>query len=121
MTARLAKQNMSSERLRSISEQVGRSAMEHLRLNHVKTSTDAHIVEIARRALELDIEMSVQKAEFRFSYLEGSFEYNAQTMDLMNDEEGDEDDRVEDYASVELYLAPALYKYNTPEGGNCSE
>lgn len=120
MTARLAEQNMPDERFNSISEQVGCSAMEPLQPNPIKTAADANVVGIVRRALDLDIEMSKQKALFYFSYLDRSSTYDSEAMDLIQDED-DVDTAARDSVSIDLYVAPALCKCTTSNGGPYDE
>ena len=116
MTARLAELNMPIERYQSISEQVACSAMEPLQPNSVITATDTNVIAIVRRALELDIEMSKQKALFYFSYLDRSSTYNGEAMDLIQDREDDVVTAARDSVSVDLYVTPALCKCTTLDG-----
>lgn len=111
---------MTEERFTSISEQVGCSAMEPLQPNPIKTALDANVVGVVRRALELDIEMSKQKALFYFSYLDRSSIYDGEVMDLIQDED-DVDTTARDSVSIDLYVAPALCKCVASNRGSYDE
>jgi hypothetical protein len=105
---------MTNERLTAKSEQIGYRAVEPLYQNHDKRSTDT-VVEIVRRALELDVEMSKQKALFYFSYLGCPFHYDHEKMAMAGDHDNGSSVARGSW-DVDLFLAPALCKSGTSDG-----
>lgn len=117
MTARLAYQNMPKERLSATSGRIGCLAMEPFRPYSAANINDANVVVIVQRALELDIEMSKQKAPFYLSYLGCSPQYDHKEMDMIQDRD-DENATTNGSWDVDLFVAPALFKSGTAEGEN---
>jgi hypothetical protein len=96
--------------------QVAKELNEDLKL--VKNSTTSELIDIMRQALELDVDLSKQKAFFDFQILQPDDYFNPETMaDVRETEEGvavsGNYRRV-----VGLVLAAPLYKHGDSEGQN---
>ena len=115
MTARLAGENLANERLTAVSVEIGHSAIEPLQPSLGREIPDPTIVEIVRRALELDIEMSKQKALLYFSYLGFSPQYDPEQMSMICNQD-ERDIANKGSWNVDLFVAPALCKGGTSDG-----
>ena len=115
MTARLIDQNMEDKQLTKISEKIGYLAMKPLLVNHTKESIDPTFLGIVRRALELDLEMSKQKALFYFSYSGRPTHYEHEETSMTDDLYYESTTSKRNW-NVDLFLAPALCKNGTSEG-----
>ncbi len=115
MTARLTHQQISREQLIINSERICHLAMKPFCQSFERKTLDSNIIEIFERALELDAEMSMQKASFYFSYLGCSPHYNREEMDMIRDRD-DDNDGTNGSWDVDLFVAPALCKCGTAEG-----
>ena len=96
--------------------QLAKELNEEMKL--VKSSTTSQLIVIMRQALELDVDLSKQKAFFGFQILQPDDNFNPETMaDVRETEEGviapGNYRRV-----VGLILAPPLYKEGDSEGQN---
>ncbi len=114
MTARLADENVAKERLTAISEQISHGTIEPLQPSLKGNIPDPTVVEIFRRALELDVEMSKQKAFLYFSYLGFTPQYDPEQMSMIyNQDDGDIANKGS--WNVDLFIAPALCKGGTSD------
>ena len=109
MTARLAERNISKGRLTAISEQIGYRAIELFHPVLDRKLIDTNVIEIVQRALELDIEMSKQKAALFFSYLGYSLQYDPERMSI-DHEQVDGETVPKSSWNVDVFVAPALCK-----------
>ena len=106
---------MSNGRLIAISAQVGIHAIEPLQPFLDIRLTDTNVIEIVQRALELDTEMSKQKAALYFSYLGYFFQYDLETMNIVP-EQYDVDTAPRSSWDVDVLVAPALCKNDIFDG-----
>ena len=119
MTARLAEQNMEIDRFTKSSEKIHHLGMKPLYLDSEKgkVPVDSMVLEIIHRALDLDLEMSKQKALFHFSYLQCPPYYDRNKMDMVNSlDRTNESTAARESWNVDMFIAPALCKFGTSDG-----
>ena len=119
MTARLAHRNLENERLIKISDRIAREILKPFYLTPERAaSAEPEVSSIVHRALELDLEMSEQRAFLQFSYLGCPHRYREDIMHMANS------GHVVPEAShagrgrweVDVFLAPMLRKRGTADG-----
>ena len=113
LTARLASHTPKTEHFAMISDEIANQILKPFPQS--EPSTISVLSDIIHRALELDLEMSKQKALFRFLYFGCPRRFNPDIMHIAGRSERESEDDTEQL-DVDLFLAPALCRRGTHDG-----